>query len=89
MLLDMLLKTNVYVVRDHDKVSVALPGLSKDQVKVTQKDDYVYIDVKEETPFVDKGTLYLYVPKKVNRAEFKNGVLTLHLENQENLITVE
>ncbi|APF17563.1 Hsp20/alpha crystallin family protein [Caldithrix abyssi] len=90
---------NVEELKDAYRITLEVPGMEKDDIDISIKDDVLTISGEKKEDFKEEGTLFrrerwfgkftrsLTLPGDVDvdkiEAEYKNGVLTLHLPKSE------
>ncbi len=90
---------NIEELKDEYRITLEVPGMEKDDLDIQIKDDVLTISGEKKEDIKEEGTLFrrerwfgkftrsITLPNDVNvdkiEAEYKNGVLTLHLPKSE------
>ncbi len=90
---------NIEELDDAYRITLEVPGMEKDDIDISVKDDVLTISGEKKEDFKEEGTLFrrerwfgkftrsVTLPSDVDvdkiEAEYKNGVLTLHLPKSE------
>lgn len=90
---------NIEELKDEYRITLEVPGMEKDDLDIQIKDDVLTISGEKKEDIKEEGTLFrrerwfgkftrsVTLPNDVNvdkiEAEYKNGVLTLHLPKSE------